>query len=145
MDLYSPPPELVHAGQRALKTIAMADGSLDDKERGFLEAVQHMFRTPINIDALEPIEPDELAALVISPELRRQLVRGMTVMVAMDGEVRPEETRMLARLSAALDVHADEVRTFQELSEGRMMHVRFDVARRFWARERAVEMAREMG
>lgn len=145
MDLYFPPPELVHAGQRALKTIAMADGSLDDKERGFLEAVQHMFRTPINIDALEPIEPDELAALVISPELRRQLVRGMTVMVAMDGEVRPEETRMLARLSAALDVHADEVRTFQELSEGRMMHVRFDVARRFWARERAVEMAKDKG
>ena len=67
MELYLPPPELVLAGQRAMKTIALADGALDDSERSFLEAVQHMFRTPVDVDALEPIEPDELAASVVSP------------------------------------------------------------------------------
>ncbi len=145
MDLYLPPPHLVVAGQRALKTIALADGSLDDSERAFLEATQHMFRTPVDVDTLEPISPEELAATIVSPALRRQLVRGMTVMVAMDGEVRPEETAMLARLAAALDVEAEEIRTFQDFSHGRMTHVRFDVARRFWAKEKAIEMAKKNG
>lgn len=145
MDLYLPPPELVHVGQRALKTIALADGELDADERAFLEAVQHMFRVEMDVDALTPIEPDALAAAVTAPELRRQLVRGMTVMVAMDGEVRPDEVAALSRFAAALDVHAGEVETMHELSRGRMMHVRFDVARRFWAKDKAIEFAREKG
>jgi len=145
MDLYLPPPNAVHAGLRALKTIALADGDLDDAEQAFIESVQHMFRTEVDVDALALVEPDELARAVQGPELRRQLVRGLTVMVAMDGEVRLEEIAALEAFASALDVHADELRTFHELAEGRLMHVRFDVARRFWAREKGVEMAKHKG
>jgi hypothetical protein len=61
MDFIIPPADVLPYGLRALKTIAMANGTLDDAERGMLEAGMRFMGAPGDLDAIEPIEPDELA------------------------------------------------------------------------------------
>lgn len=49
MQLIVPTPEIAHAGLRALKTIAMVDGSLNDLEERMLESVQEHVCRPASI------------------------------------------------------------------------------------------------
>jgi uncharacterized membrane protein YebE (DUF533 family) len=44
MELKMPTPEQAHWGLRAMKTIALADGVLDDAERQMLASVQTILR-----------------------------------------------------------------------------------------------------
>ena len=91
MQLHRPPPELVPYGPRAMKMIACADGVFADADRGMLGTLQSIFGTDIDLDALPPIEPDELARTLVDPALRRQIVRGMFVLSLIDGEAGPAE------------------------------------------------------
>lgn len=91
MEFVHPPPELVSFGLRALKTVALADGDFGADERRLMAAAQAMFGTNVDVDALEPIEPSELAARIESPALRRPLVRAMIVLSTADSEVDPRE------------------------------------------------------
>ena len=71
MELRIPAPELVPFGLRAMKMIALASGTFDDAERNLLATAQRFFGTQIDLDSLPPIEPEELAAHLVDPVLRR--------------------------------------------------------------------------
>ena len=45
MELKIPNPEQAYWGLRAMKTVALADGTLDDAELHMMEAVQRIFGT----------------------------------------------------------------------------------------------------
>ncbi|MEK6803630.1 MAG: TerB family tellurite resistance protein [Nitrospirota bacterium] len=45
MELKIPTPEQAYWGLRAMKTVALADGTLDDSERQVMAAVQRVFGT----------------------------------------------------------------------------------------------------
>ena len=66
MDLYLLPPELVHVGNVRSRPSPSPTGS-STRMSAPLEAVQHMFRVEMDVDALTPIEPDALAAAVTAP------------------------------------------------------------------------------
>jgi hypothetical protein len=145
MEFVIPSPELVPFGMRALKMVAMANGEFEVRERAMLEAAQRMFGTSIDIDALEPITPAELADAIDAPALRKQLVYAMLVMSMADGDAAKEEAALVESFRDGLGVDADEVETFHKLSEGHFLSARFDVMRRFWARERIVDEAKKNG
>lgn len=130
---------------RALKCVAMANGVFEQRERDLMLAVQKIFATPVDIDALEPITPGQLATAITDPQLRKQLVCGMLVMAMIDGEASPAETDLCEAYRAALDVDAYEVATVRKLSHGHFMLARFDVLRRFWAGERYLDDAKKRG
>src|SRR5262249_40975985 len=90
-------------------------------------------------------EPDELARSVVDPALRRQLVRGMVILSLVDGEASPAEAAVVERFARALGVQSPDLRTLRELADKHLLRARFDIARRFWAREKMIEMARERG
>ena len=102
-----PPPELVPFGMRALKCVAMADGSFAEPERALLEAAQQLFRVSVDLDALAPITPAELAGAVEDPALRLQLVRAMLMVSLVDGEASPAEA---AQVRAFADGELDELK-----------------------------------
>ncbi|MDR4472306.1 MAG: TerB family tellurite resistance protein [Nitrospira sp.] len=62
MELRIPTAEQAQWGLRAMKTVALADGALDESERQMLEAVQRVFGTDYRVDGLDTITPEELAA-----------------------------------------------------------------------------------
>ncbi len=145
MQILIPPREKIPFGLRAMKMVASADGSFDGTERELLRAAQSFFGTDHDVDALLPITPAELAANVTDPALRQQLVRGMIVLSMVDGEASPKEAEVVEAFAHALGVEMPALATFQRLAAGQLMRVRFDVARRFWAREKVAEMAKEKG
>src|SRR5438105_2400304 len=91
MLLSAPPREIAHAGLRALKTVALADGTFHDLERGFIESVQrHILHSDFAVDALEPITPEDLAASVPPGEFRERIIRGCVLVALM---TRPRRVR----------------------------------------------------
>jgi tellurite resistance protein len=145
MQFLRPPPEVVPFGLRALKMVANADGEFSERERDLLSTAQRVFGTDVDVDALAPIEPEELARHLPDPGLRRQIIRGMVVLSLVDGEASPAEAAIVGRFAAALGVESPDLENLRELADKRLLIARFDIGRRFWAREKAVEYARERG
>jgi len=145
MDLHVPPPEIIPYGLRALKAVAMANGTFDEAERALLRTAQGIFGTNHDVDALPPIEPEELARHVVDPALRRQLVRGMVLVSIVDGEASPEEARVVERFASALGIASPDLAALRHLAGGHLLVARFDIGRRFWAREKITEMTKQKG
>lgn len=145
MKLLIPPPELVPFGLRALKTVALSDGELAEREGALLDAAKRMLSSDLDIEALEPITADTLAAQIRDPALRTQLLRAMLVMSLIDGEASEEEARCVEAFRVAFDIPLDEVQTFRKIADGRIHAARLDIARRFWAREHIVKNAKDKG
>jgi tellurite resistance protein len=145
MELHRPSPEVIPFGLRAMKMIATADGTFSDAERNLLATAQSVFGSTIDVDGLAPIEPDELAKHITLPGHRRQIVRGMVVLSLIDGEATAPEAAMVEKFAAALGVKSDDLGALRKLADKHFMRARFDIARRFWAREKGIEMAKEKG
>jgi hypothetical protein len=145
MELLTPPPELVSYGLRAMKTVALASGGFDTQERALIDAAQRWLGAELDVDALEPITPEELAGVLLDPKLRRQLVFGLLLLSLADGEASREEADAVESFARALEVDAHEVTTFRRLAEGRLLLARLDVLRRFWVRPLIMQHAREGG
>lgn len=128
-----------------MKMIATADGVYSDAERHMLATAQSVFGTSVDIDELAPIEPEELLRQIPDPALRRQLVRGMVVLSLADGEASPAEAELIERFAHVLDVKSPDLETLRKLADKHFLRARFDIARRFWAREKGIEFAREKG
>ena len=145
MDLQIPPPEKVPFGLRAMKTVAMADGELDETERALMLAAQKLFGVEIDIDPLPPITPRELAAEITDPKLRWQLCHGLIVMSLADGAASEDEWRQVQAFADALEVESESFETLHKLAEGHFMAARMDVARHFFARDKMIERVKQDG
>ncbi len=145
MELHIPPAEIVPFGLRAMKMIATASGHFDETERRLIETAQQVYGTSVDLETLGPITPEELAAAIREPALRRQLVRGMVVLSLVDGEASPAEVALVDRFASALEVKSPDLRALRHLADENLVRARFDIARRFFAREKGLEMAREKG
>lgn len=145
MEFQRPPAELMPFGLRALKAIAMANGVFDARERSLLETAQRLFGSDADLDALAPIEPAELAEKITQPALRKQLLRAMVLVSLIDGEASPEESALVERFAAALEVETKDLELLRHLADKSLLRARFDLARRFFAREKMQELTRERG
>ena len=145
MEVRVPPADRVPFGMRAMKTVALADGELDATERAVMEAAQKMFRVDIDIDALEPITPEELAREIPDPDLRYQLCHGLIVMSLADGEASPAEFERVQAFADALDVKSESFDTLHKLADHHFLSARLDIARHFFAREKIIERTKRDG
>jgi tellurite resistance protein len=140
MDLKMPIPEQTHLGLRAMKTVALADGVLDEAERQMLASVQTILGTNYAVDELAPITAQELAPALPDPQIRHQLVQGLIVVSLIDGKANARETEAVEQFARALGVDVPEVRDLRSLFNGEMLRLRLDLGRRFWLREKVKEI-----
>ena len=89
MELKIPSQEQAYWGLRAMKTVALADGVLDDSELHLLASIQRIFGTTHEVEQLSPITPADLGLGFPDPQLRQQLVQGLIVMSLIDGKPMP--------------------------------------------------------
>lgn len=143
MDLKMPTPEQAHWGLRAMKTVALADGALDDAERQMLTSVQTILGTDHAVGGLAPVTPEELASALTDRQIRHQLVQGLIVISLIDGKANGRETEAVEQFARALEVNAPEVQDLRYLLKGEMLRLRLDLARRFWLREKVREIWQE--
>ena len=144
MGLKIPPAELVPYGLRAMKTVAMADGRFAEMERRMMAAAQQALATALDIDALEPITPAELAAAITDAGLRNQIVHGLVILSLADEEPSKAESALVSQFAHALGA-AGDVATLEKLAAGHSMLVRFDMARRVWVRDKVAVKLQEEG
>ncbi|MCB9763155.1 MAG: hypothetical protein H6739_25485 [Alphaproteobacteria bacterium] len=130
--LEKPPVDVAHAGLRALKTLAQADGAFSEVERGLLRDVQrHILDTDFDLDALTPITPEALAAAIPQERFRRRVLSGLVLLTVMDGELSEAERRLVDDFSAALGVETAELRDMRRLADRRILALRVGLLRRF--------------
>ncbi|HNM61639.1 MAG TPA: hypothetical protein PKL51_10835 [Nitrospira sp.] len=130
MEFTMPTTEQAHWGLRAMKTVALADGGIDESERHMLEAVQRVFGTHHNVDGLQPLAPEELAAGLPDQQIRRQLVNGLIVMSLIDQDVKRAEAELVERFASALQVTLPEVTNLRHVVKKELFHLRLDLVRR---------------
>lgn len=140
MELKIPSREQAYWGLRAMKTVALADGTLDDPEMHMMEAVQRIFGTTHDLEQLAPITPTELARAFLDPQLRQQLVQGLIVMSLIDGKANAQETDLVEQFAQALEVSAPEVKDLRHVLKGEILQLRLDLVRRFWLRDKVKEI-----
>jgi tellurite resistance protein len=140
MELKIPTPEQAYWGLRAIKTVALADGTLDDGERRMLASVQTILGTNHPVEDLAPVTPEEVAAALTDRQIRHQLVQGLIVVSLIDGKANDREAEAVERFAQALEVDVPEVRDLRYLIDGEMLRLRLDLARRFWLREKVKEI-----
>lgn len=121
MKLLRPPPENVPFGLRAMLMIATADGPLRPGAANLIAGAQRaLLGTDITIEGLAPITPAELAAEVVDPALRLQLVQGMLVVSLADGPSSRAQMDRVDSFAAALRVEAPELRSLRLLADDHM-------------------------
>ena len=138
MELKIPSSEQAYWGLRAMKTVALADGTLDDSELHMLASVQQIFGTTHASEQLSLITPADLAREFSDPRLRQQLVQGLIVMSLIDGKANVQEANLIEQFAQALDVNIPEVKDLRYFLKGEILHLRLDLARRFWLREKVI-------
>ena len=145
MELKIPSPEQAYWGLRAMKTVAMADGGLNQSECHLLESIQRVFGTAHELEQLAPITPTELARAFPDSQLRRQLVQGLVIMTLIDGKVSSKETDNVEQFAQALGIEAPEVKNLQHVLKGEILQLRLDLVRRFWLRPKVEEIWNKEG
>jgi len=141
-----PTPTELQYGLRALKTIGLADGPLQDTQRAVLVTAQQMFGgKDLDIDSLEPITGKELAEHVTEPATRFQLLGGMLVICMADGDVADSEAKVIGHFADALGIEDSATKNLNRLAHGHFRHARLDILRRQWAVRKVRAMAAQEG
>ncbi len=146
MTLAPVPHDVAHAGLRAVKSVCALSGGIVPLETSFLDGVQrHLLGTSFDIDALEPIAPEELARLVPPGDFRERVVGGMVIASCIDGETSPEEMALIGKFADALGVDGGVLRTGGFLADKHLVLARIDIARRALPGFKAGQVLREEG
>lgn len=131
MQLLRPPPDVALLGLRAMKMVACASGQISEPARNLLAAAQQiLLHTDHEIDALPPIAPDELAAGMTDPALRRQFVNGMLVMSLTQGVPSERQIAAVEQFAGALGVDNPFLHDLHLLAHRQVLLFRLDFLRR---------------
>jgi hypothetical protein len=101
--------------------------------------------TDLDVEALPEIEPATLAEHIESPELARQLVRGMVVMSLAVGPATPAQSALIARFAGALGVDEPATRAIEHLAHKEMVRFVLDLHRRSNLRDYIDNQYRQKG
>lgn len=115
---------------RALKTVAMADGTFAAKEQALLAASSELLGVATSPDALPTLTPDELAASVTDPERRVMALKACLVMGIVDGQISPEEWQVLSAFRAAFAVDEAAMQVFHGLVQQHRQRTQYELQRR---------------
>ncbi|WAS94390.1 hypothetical protein [Nannocystis punicea] len=115
---------------RALKTVAMADGMFAIKEQALLSASAELLGVDGGPDAATTLAPEELAAAVVDPERRLMALKACLVMGIVDGQVSPEEWRVLSAFRTALGIEENALQVFHGLVQGHRQRTQYELQRR---------------
>ncbi|HXK17550.1 MAG TPA: hypothetical protein VNG33_07100 [Polyangiaceae bacterium] len=129
MDLFSLPERGATPVLRALKSVALANGSYDEGERALLRAAASAYALDIDVDALEPIDADSLAAALTSPEERLRTLQACMLMTVADAEVSPAEVVVLDAFRKALGVDEPRLAVLRSIASDHKRFARLHLLR----------------
>lgn len=115
---------------RALKTVAMADGTFAVKEQALLAASAELLDTPATPAEVPTISPAELAAGLTDPERRLVGLKACLVMGIVDGQISPDEWKVLSAFREAFAVDETQLQVFHGLVTQHRQRTQYELQRR---------------
>lgn len=129
MQLIIPTPEQSEFVLRSLITVI--GSALTETPRSLIAAAQtHLLNTHYDLDTLEPIAPHHLAEQISEPDLRRQVIQAMVVLMLSGGGVGAEQMGAIDEYARALQVDPQTLRNLRQLYQRRFLQLSLDVYRR---------------
>ena len=101
---------------RALKTVAMADGTFAVKEQTMLVASAELLGIGADPRDLPTIAAADLAAEVVGAAARVVAIKACLVMGIVDGQISPEEWKVLSEFRGALAIDEAQLHSFHDLA-----------------------------
>lgn len=155
MKLMIPPPQIAHCELRALKTVATADGELDELERQMLVSIQtYIFKTNFPVDDLKLITPQELhrgICLSDIPEFKtsrefcQRLTHHCILIAIIAGKLTNSKVKIVNEFARALKINDCAVKTLIHLINNRLALVRLNVFRHGYVGPKVMEILRNQG
>jgi tellurite resistance protein len=115
---------------RALKTVAIADGTFAIKEQALLTAAAELLGLEAGLDTTLTITPEAFAAALVDPERRVMALKACLVMGIVDGQISPEEWRVLSDFRAAFAVDESAMQVFHDLVQQHRQRTQYEMQRR---------------
>ena len=116
------PPSQSDAVLGAMRAIALAHGAggVSDADRATIIAAARIVlgRDGFDPDAIEPVEPDRLAAAMRSAEDAQLACRMLAVMALVDGRIDSEKIGLVEDFASALELDEDYLRVLAEAAAG---------------------------
>lgn len=129
---------------RAMRSVALHDGEETPQERTLLAAVRAALEIADDLEVTPLNGPEELSSS-LRPEERERIVQAMLLMAVMDGSGHPGEAALIEGYARRLGVDEPRVTNLRQLAEGRLLHLRWDLTRKGYARDEMWRTAREEG
>jgi hypothetical protein len=128
--LFQFSPSASQAVLRALKTVAMADGKFAVKEHAMLVSSAELLGLGADdVERAAPIGPDDLAAALPDAVTRTLALKACLVMGIVDGQISPEEWKILSDFRTALGIDEADLQTFHGLVNDHRQLTRFQYER----------------
>lgn len=125
---------------RAMRAVALADGTLSPKERALLEVSRDALGLKDDLDSLAPFALEEAAGAD-----GERIVQAMILMAIMDGAASTEEAALVNEVAKRAGVDDARVANLRHLADGRVKWMRFDLTRKGYAKDELLRTAKEEG
>lgn len=146
MQLIHPGPDEALLCLRAVRTVVARDGGVPAAARALMTAAQQaILDTDVDLDALTPIAPADLASGLTTAGLGDQVVQAMLIGMLADGEPDPASEARARDFAAALGVSTPALQTVRLLCEQHMLLFRLDFLRRSHFKDMFIDQYRHHG
>ncbi len=146
MQLVLPTEAEARAGLRAVKTVLTCQSPLNPIETRLLDAAQtHVIRQRFDVEALDVIDPAELAATIERPALREQIVTAMIVSSFASGDASEEQVVRIGEFARALAVEQPALDDLRRLVRKQLAALRIDIIRHMYIGDRLAEIWEDAG
>lgn len=129
----------------AMRAVALADGVETPKERALLDASRAALALNGTVDDYAPLELRSLSGLDMPIADRERIVQTMMLMSVMDGSGALVEAELIEAFAKALSVEEPRLVNLRQLAEGRIDAMRWDFARKGYAKDELIQTAKDEG
>ena len=130
MDLAVLSPDELPFALRALRDVVASNGTITPAEQRFLAVVAEIHASKIQVEALDPIPPADVARAIAGLHQRKRVVQLALIAAMVEGEVTPAAAAAVRTLAGALGVDEAGLKVLRDLAGNHRLLTRFDMMRR---------------
>ena len=126
-------PDRLEVALRAVRAVAVADGTIDVREHALMTAAARALRTPgaaeLDPASLADITPAQTAAAIADATTRTRIVQAQLVTAMIDGDVDARELAVIRRFASALGVNEPRLENLMQILRHHHTLLKFDLSR----------------
>jgi len=131
---------------RGIASAVRGDGTLTDTQTAILGAIgTYLLDVSTPLDELAPVSPEDLAAAITDPTLRRRMVHGMVTLEIVLDPVPPEVAARVEQYARALDVDEGMLTVARDYSQQAMDQAMADYVRNSYPAQYFADHAGDSG